>query len=331
MPVIYHESDADLQVLAGQTIAVIGYGNLGAAIAQNLRDNDLQVVVSGAESDQTEAAQQDGFQTLEIAAAMQTATVIVLTVTDERLTKLYMDAISPNLRRGHTLVFSSAYTVAFGFVEPPPFVDVVLVAPRTIGDALRRQFTAESGAISYVAVWQDASRSAWETVLAVARGVGSLRAGAMEISIEQEAELSLFIQQAILPAFYHLITKAARLLMDEGYLNEAVFVDLYLSGKFTDFVEQAARTGLLEALQLTGKIGQYGTFSRLERFNDLKLERLLEVTLEDIRSGRFAREWTDEFTDGTPRLNKLSRQHADSDLWDYEQQTLDLLNEDEYL
>src|SRR5690606_32721391 len=106
--------------------------------------------------------------------------------------------MSPNIRKGQTLMMTSAYNVAFGFIEPPPFIDVGLVAPRTIGDTLRANYQTEKGSFSYVAVWQDSTRRAWQTVLAVARAVGALKAGAMEIDMKQEAELSLFIQQAIM-------------------------------------------------------------------------------------------------------------------------------------
>ncbi|PJF20390.1 MAG: hypothetical protein CUN56_16415, partial [Phototrophicales bacterium] len=129
---------------------------------------------------------------------------------------------------------------------------------------------------------------------------------------------------AILPAFHHIITTAARLLMSEGYPVEAVLTDLYLSGKFTDYIHQAARSGLMHALSLSGQTGQYGTLSRMERFNELKLERLMEVTLEDIRNGNFAREWSREQADGKPRLNKLLKQHQSQDLWDLEQQVLEM-------
>jgi len=326
MSMIYYEEDADLNVLINRTISVIGYRTLGRAIAQNLRDNQLTVIVSGSDDDQVQA-QADGFTVATIANATQQGDILILALPDEQMTPIYMNDISPHIRKGHVLIVNSAYNIAFGFVEPPPFIDIGLIAPRTIGEALRKNFETDQGSVSYVAVWQDASRRAWDTVLALAKGIGALQSGAMEISIEQEAELSLFIQQAILPAFHHLITKAANLLMREGYPTEAVLTDLYLSGKFTDYVMQSARSGLFHALQMTNLTGQYGTFSRLERFDDLKLERLLEVTLDDIRSGKFAREWSQEYADGHPRLDRLIKQQSRLDLWELEQQTFDMKNQ----
>jgi ketol-acid reductoisomerase len=176
-----------------------------------------------------------------------------------------------------------------------------------------------------VAVGQDATGQAWPTVLALAKAIGSLRLGAVEVSMEQEAELDLFVQQAVMPVFHHVVITAARLLTRLGYPPEAALTDLYLSGEFIDYLQQAAESGLLHALELTSLTGQYGTISRMERFNELKMERLMEITLEEIRSGAFAKEWAKEYADGYPRLRKLLKIQQEMDLWELEQQTLDLL------
>jgi ketol-acid reductoisomerase len=324
MTYIYLEDDADLTVLDGKTVAVIGYGTLGRSLALNLRDSGVAVIVGGS-VDECARAGEDGFANASPAEATRQATIILLMLPDEIMTQTYMTDISPNLHRGDTLIFGSAYNVAFGFIEPPPFVDVGLVAPRATDEALRERFQNDQGFLSFVALWQDASRSAWQTVLAVALAIGSLKMGAIEVSIEQEAELSLFMQQAIIPAFHNIMLTAAQLMMQQGYPAEAVLLDLYLSGRFSDYTRQIAEAGLLPTLSGTSLTEQYGTISRLDRFNEVKLERLMEVTLEEIRTGGFAREWSREYTDGHPRLNKLLRQHTALDLWELEQQTLDLL------
>jgi len=162
-------------------------------------------------------------------------------------------------------------------------------------------------------------------VLAVARALGALRQGAVEIRFEQEAELDLFLQQAVLPAFHHIVITAANLLMNHGFPPEAVFTELYLSGETGDYLQQASRLGLMETLKLTSLTGQYGTLSRYERFNELKLERLMEITLEEIRSGRFAQEWAREFAADYPRLKQLLRERERMELWEMEQETLELM------
>ena len=132
-------------------------------------------------------------------------------------------------------------------------------------------------------------------------------------------------QQAILPAFHHIIHTAANLLIHMGYPPEAVFADLYISGEFTDYLNRAAYFGLLPTLRLTSLVSQYGATSRQERFNDLKLERLMEITLEEIRSGDFAKEWSKEYADGYPRLKKLLKAQENKEMWEMEQQALDFL------
>lgn len=325
MNIIYKEADGDLAHLTGRTIGVIGYADLGRPVASNLRDQGLPVVIAGITPDEQTAIQMDGFPLQNVDALVNSCHIIMMMLPDELMMQIYMTQVSPYLKRGHTLIFASAYNLAFGFIEAPPFVDVGVIAPRTLGGTPRSRFASDNADFySFVGVGQDASRNTWQTVLAIALALGALRTGAMEISIEQEAEITLFIQQAILPALHHMMVTAAHLLMKEGYPPEAILSDLYLSGKFSEYMKQASKTGLLHALELSTKIGQYSTLSRLNRFNELKLERLMEVTLNEIRSGDFAQEWTQESTDGFPRLTKLMKQENSLDLWELEQQTLDM-------
>ncbi len=324
MTVIYHEEDGNLDDLAGKTVGVIGYGDLGMPIALNLHDSNVRVIVTGSADEQV-ASSRDGFSVATLAAITRQADIIMLMLPDEIMSEVYMTYVSPNLKRGDTLVFSSAYNVAFGFIEAPPFVDVGLIAPRTLGGNLRERYIAGEGVQSFVAVGQDASGHTWQTILALARALGALRAGAVEVSIEQEAEINLFIQQAIIPAVYNIMMTAAQLLLKTGYPPEAVLPDLYLAGKFSDYMQKAAQEGLMHALEMLNLSGQYGAYSRMNRFNEIKLERLMEITLEEIRSGDFAQEWKREFTDGYPRLKNLRKQQQGVNLWELEEQTLDLL------
>jgi len=328
MTIIYHEKDANPLILSGKTIGVLGYNKLARSFALNMRDSGVMVIVGCDENEQANA-RIDGFDSKSISTVTKQADVIMLLLPDELVTNVYMESISPGLRRDHTLIFASAYSIAFGFIEPPPFVDVGLVAPRSAGDTMRKNYQEGKGFLSFVAVGQDASHGAWDTVLATAHAIGSLKFGAVEVSMEQEAELSLFVQQAVLPALHHIIVASARLLMQQGYPPEAALQDLYLSGKFSDYMQQVASNGLLHALQQTTLTGQYGIFSRVDRFNELKLERLMEVALDEIRAGEFAQEWAQEYADNHPRLDKLRRQQESLDLWELEQQTLEFFESDE--
>lgn len=325
MTVIYFEDSANLDLLAGASIAVIGYNDVGRAFALNLRDNGFKVLAAVSSTDQTPAIEADGLPLVTVTAAAQQAQLMLITADDDILPELYMSQISPHLTRGKTLIFASGYNVAFGFIEPPPFVDVGLIAPRASGASMREAYLNGGGVVSFVAVAQDASRHAWQHLLAAAGGAGLLRAGAIEINFEQEPRLTLFIQQAIISVFYDAMMTAANVLMESGYAPEAVITDLYLSGKFRDYFQQVQREGMLNAIMQTPPTQQYATLSRLERFRELKLERLMEVTLREITNTSFSKEWAQELIAGSPRFAKLRRTQESNDLWEWEQQTLDML------
>lgn len=325
MPAVYRDADADPAYLEGKPVAVIGYGRLGRSFALNLRDSDVDVFVSERDPARLAQAQAEGFSTAPTDELARRCRVLLLLVSDEVMPGVYLEQIAPNLQRGDLLVFGSAYNIAFGYIEAPPFVDVGLIAPRTLGAAVRARYESGEGFFSFIAVGQDATGQAWPTLLALAKAVGTLRAGAVEIAFEREAELDLFVQQAVLPALHHVLASAARLLIDAGHPPEVAFTELYLSGELRDYLDCAGREGLIAALRQTSLTGQYGVFTRLERFNDLKLQRLMEIALEQIRAGDFAREWAKECGDNYRRLRRVLKAQQALDLWELEQQALDLL------
>lgn len=325
MTVIYYEEDGDLDILRDKRIGIIGYGSLGRPIALNLRDSGLRVLVGQRESESAAIVEGDSLPHASIAEVASASDVMMLLLPDEVMPQVYLQSVAPHLKKNDTLIFASGYNVAFGYIEPPPFVDVGLLAPRTLGAAVRERYLSGDGFYTFVAAGQDASGHIWDVILALAKGIGSLEAGAVEITLEQEAELDLFVQQAILPAIHQVMTTAARLLLSRGYPPEAAMMDLYVSGELNDYITRAAQGGLLQALRLSSLTGQFGIFSRLERFNELKLERLMEVTLDEIRTGQFSKEWAREYEAGYPRLRKLLKQQEGMDLWELEQQTIEML------
>jgi ketol-acid reductoisomerase len=329
MTMVYHDEDGNLDYLRGKRIGVIGYGNMGSPMALNLRDSGVTVLVHEPRPERRDQAVADGFTPVEITELVAVADIIMPLLRDEAMPKVYLEGVSPHLRRGQTLIFSSAYNLTFGFIEAPPFVDVGLVAARTHGAAVRERYLSGEGYPSFVAVAQDASRNAWEAVLAVAKAAGALKVGGVETRFEQETELDLFLQQTMLPLLHHIVITAAELLMKLGFPPEAVFTELYLSGETSDYLRQAANAGLLKALSSQSLTAQYGILSRYERFHDLKLERLMEITLEEIRSSKFAQEWSKEFNADYPRLRTLLKNRQAMDMWELEQQTLDLLRRQE--
>jgi ketol-acid reductoisomerase len=302
---VYHDDDADVNLLIGKRIAVIGYGNQGRAQALNLRDSGLDVVIGNHEDAYAEKARQDGFAALSIPQAAAQAQVVMLLIPDEVAPAAFEDEIEPHLTKGDALVFASGYNIAFGFVSPPAEVDVVLVAPRMIGAGVRELYVAGRGFPSFFGVAQDHSGKAREIALALAKGIGSTRAGVVEVSFAQEAELDLFTEQCFGPAFGHVLTTAIFLLLDKGYPPEAVLLELYMSGELSFTLAKMAELGIVEQTALHSRTSQYGSMSRGIRYVLPELRARMEAGLEEITSGAFAREWTAEKEAGCPTLSSL--------------------------
>jgi len=292
---IYHDSDADLESLRGQTIAVVGYGNQGRSQALNLRDSGLQVVIGSIRDAAHEQAQADGFEVLPIAVACQRAEVVMLLIPDEIMPAVYDEHVATSLAAGNLLVFASGYNVAFDLIRPSEDLDVALLAPRMIGIGVRDTYVEGSGFPSFVGVHQDASGTAKPRLLALARAVGSTRAGCIEMSMHDEASLDLFTEQGFGPAFGRVMMAAVELLVEAGYPPEAVLLELYLSGEFAYSLEKIREVGMLKQMDFHSRTSQYGSMTRGARFLALDgpIKEKMGDVLEEIRSGAFAKEWSD--------------------------------------
>ncbi|HEX5066243.1 MAG TPA: ketol-acid reductoisomerase [Myxococcota bacterium] len=294
MTVIYHEEDADLAALDGQTVAVVGYGNQGRSQASNLRDSGVDVVIGNLRDAYHAQAEADGFTVLPIEEAAARADVVMLLVPDEVMPEVYTQRVAPALGAGDLLCFASGYNVAFGLIAPSPEQDVVLVAPRMIGVGVRDAYVAGRGFPSFVGVHQDATGTAKARMLALCQGIGATRGGCIEMSMHDEATLDLFTEQGFGPAFGRVLMTAVDLLVEAGYPPEAVLVELYLSGEFAYSLEKIREVGMLKQMDFHSHTSQYGSVTRGARFLALHgaiREKMSEV-LDEIRSGRFADEWS---------------------------------------
>jgi ketol-acid reductoisomerase len=291
---IYHDEDAKLEDLAGETIAVVGYGNQGRSQALNLRDSGLTVVVGSRADASAETARADGFEVLPIAEACRRASAVLLLVPDEILPELYAEQVAPALEPGDLLDFASGYNVAFGQITPAAELDVVLLAPRMIGPGVRDAYAAGRGFPSFVGVHQDATGRARARLLALAKGVGSTRAGCIEMSMHDEACLDLFTEQGFGPAFGCVMMGAVQTLVDAGYPPEAVLLELYMSGELAYTFQKICEVGMLEQMDFHSKTSQYGSVTRSAHFADLgePMKERMRRALEAIRSGEFAAEWS---------------------------------------
>lgn len=322
MAKFYLEHDASLAHLQGCRVAVLGYGNMGRSFVLNLRDSGIPVVVGNAHDDYERQARADGFTTASIGEAARYSNIQMLTIPDEAMPRVFLEEVSPNLKTGDLLLFASAYNIAYKFIEPPIFVDVGLLAPRTLGPSVRLAYENGTGYPTYLALHHRATVNPMERLLAVALAVGGLKQGALEVTFQQEVELDLFWQQAILPALHTILASAAQILIRQGYPEEAVLNELYLSGELSEFFRQASEQGLLATLSGMSPMGQYSVLSRTERFQESKIAAQMEGILDLIRRGAFAREWASEFADGYPRLNAVKSRLKESVLWRTEQAVL---------
>ncbi|MFI5398384.1 MAG: ketol-acid reductoisomerase [Candidatus Binatia bacterium] len=294
MTVVYHDEDANLEVMRGRTIAILGYGNQGSAQARNLRDSGLDVIVGNIEDSYRQAAVADGFEVVSMAEAASRADALFLLTPDEVMPEVYERDVAPHLEPGDLLDFAHGYNIAFGLIVPPDFVDVVMIAPRMIGAGVRDSYVSGEGFPSFVGVHQNVTGTAKERMLALARALGSTRAGCLDMSLKDEATLDLFTEQAFGPAFGRVMMTAIDTLVEAGYPPEAVLMELYLSGELAYSFLKMREMGALRQHALHSHTSQYGTMSRSLRYFDLDpmLKQKMQESLAEICSGAFAEEWS---------------------------------------
>jgi len=207
------------------------------------------------------------------------------------LPQVFHDEIAPSVREGDVLIFASGYNVAFGFIEPPPIVDAVLMAPRMIGAGVRERYLNGEGFYCFAGVAQDASGAAMERLLALALGIGKLHKPAIEVTFQQEAVLDLFNEQAFGPAFGRVLLSAISVLLENGLPPEAVLTEMYLSEEMAYTYQKMARSGLVRQTAFHSPTSQYGAMSRATLFLGMKLRQRMDRIYREIESGDFAREW----------------------------------------
>jgi ketol-acid reductoisomerase len=302
---IFKDADAPLDPLEGSGVAVIGYGNQGRAWAQNLRDSGLDVRVGTIGDASREAAVADGFEAHEVEEAARQADVVCLLIPDEVMGEVVAERIGPALTGGNALCFASGYAVAFGEVEIPDGVDVIMVAPRMLGVGVRETYVSGEGFVAFAGVEVDATGSAWPRTLAVARGLGATRRGSLELTFHQEAVIDLFMEQAIAPALGQVWQAGAMALLEDGLPIEAVLVEFVLSGEVERTYRALREIGYAKQAELHSQTSQYGTLSRRDKFADLDVLSRMRDVVREIGGGDFAKEWAEERAAGYPKFKAL--------------------------
>ena len=302
MTTIYSDGDADPGALAGQTVAVLGYGNQGRSCALNLRDSALDPQVCVRADPSRAQAEADGFVVSDVARASDADVVCVL-VPDDAIPALPLTRPHDGLT-----VVASGYSLAFDRFAPAG--DLGMVAPRMLGPEVRRCYEEGAGFISAVGVERDATGRALARTLAVARAIGGLREGAIELSPMQEAVLDLAVEQVLSPALTHVNTAFVGTLLQHGIPLEAILTELFLSGEVERTYGLLRREGFAKQLEHHSPASQYGQLSRRGVYDGLDFQPIMRELVETIASGRFADEWDAESKAGHPRLAELKTPHA---------------------
>ncbi len=307
---MYYDADADLDLLSGKTVAVIGYGSQGHAHALNLRDSGVGVVVGlRPGSSSTEAAQEEGLTVLPAAEAAERGDMVMVLAPDEHQGRIFAEDIAPGLRDADALLFAHGFSIHFGQVVPPPGVNVMMVAPKGPGHLVRRTYAEGAGTPGLMAVQQDASGGAKGLALAYAKGIGCTRAGVIETTFAEETETDLFGEQVVLcGGLTELVRAGFDTLVEAGYNPDlAYFECLHELKLIVDLMYEKGISGMRYSISNTA---EYGDLTRGRRIVTDETRAEMKRILEEIQTGRFAKEWLEENQVGRPVFNAIARRDA---------------------
>ncbi len=311
MATMYYDDAADLSVLGGRTVAVLGYGSQGHAHALNLRDSGVSVVVGLADGSASKAkAEAEGLTVRPIAEAAWQASIIMVLLPDTAQKAVYERDIAPGLSAGDTLLFAHGFNIHYGQIRPPKDVDVAMVAPKAPGHRVREVFREGQGTPGLIAIHQDASGAARATALAYARGIGCTRAGVIETTFREETETDLFGEQAVLCGGVSALVKAGfETLVEAGYQPEVAYFECLHELKL--IVDLMYQGGLAYMRYSISDTAEYGDYSRGPRVVDDRTRAELRRILGEIQDGTFAREWILENMAGAPSFHAHRRREAE--------------------
>ena len=305
MATVYYDTDADLSLIQGRKIAVLGYGSQGHAHALSLRDSGCEVRVGLPEGSKSRPkAEAEGLTVTDPADACAWADVIMVLTPDTGQRGLYAEAIAPNLRPGDALFFAHGFNIHFGYITPPADVDVAMVAPKAPGHLVRRQFEAGQGTPVLVAVAQDATGKAWDLARSYACGIGGTKAGALVTTFQEETESDLFGEQAVLcGGVTALVNAGFETLVSAGYQPEVAYFECMHELKL--IVDLLYEGGMKWMRYSVSDTAEYGDLTRGPRVIGDATREAMAKLLADIQSGEFAREWIAEDDAGRPNFERL--------------------------
>jgi ketol-acid reductoisomerase len=306
---IYHDEDASLEPLQGKKIAVIGYGSQGHAHALNLRDSGCDVRV-GLRPDSASRAKAEaaGLRVVDAATAAREADIVMMLVPDEQGSEIYEAEIAPGLTTGKYLAFGHGFNIHFKKIVPPADVNVFMVAPKGPGHLVRSEYEKGRGVPCLIAIHQDPSGDTRQVALAWAKGIGGMRAAALETTFKEETETDLFGEQAVLcGGLTELIRAGYETLVERGYSPEMAYFECLHEVKL--IVDLIYEGGIANMRYSISNTAEYGDMTRGKRVVGDETRKAMGKILDDIQSGKFADEWMTEYRCGSPHFREL-RQEA---------------------
>ncbi len=308
---MFYDDDADLSIIQGRTVAVIGYGSQGHAHALSLRDSGVDVRVGLKEGSKSRAkAEAEGLRVLSVADAAAEADLIMILTPDQVQRSVYAEDIAPNLQAGDALFFAHGFNIRYGYIKPPADVDVALVAPKGPGHVVRREFEAGRGVPDLIAVEQNASGKAKELALSYAKAIGGTRAGVIETTFTEETETDLFGEQAVLcGGASQLIQYGFETLTEAGYQPQIAYFEVLHELKL--IVDLMVEGGIAKQRWSVSDTAEYGDYVSGPRVIDSHVKENMKAVLKDIQDGTFAKRFIDDQDAGAPEFKALRKKGED--------------------
>ncbi len=305
MAEMYYDDDADLSIIQGKKVAIIGYGSQGHAHAQNLRDSGVEVVIGlKAGSKSTAKAEEDGFTVKTVSDAAAWGDVIMILAPDQYQRSIFSESVKQNLTPGKVLAFAHGFNIRFGYIEAPEGVDVILVAPKAPGHTVRREFVAGRGIPDIIAVEKDASGHAWDIAKSYAKAIGGTRAGVIKTTFTEETETDLFGEQAVLcGGVSQLIQYGFETLTEAGYQPQIAYFEVLHELKL--IVDLMWEGGIAKQRWSVSDTAEYGDYVSGPRVIDPHVKENMQAVLADIQSGAFAKRFIDDQDAGGPEFKAL--------------------------
>lgn len=305
MAEIFYDKDADLSIIQGKKVAVLGFGSQGHAHALNLKDSGVDVVVGLQPGSKSIAkAEEQGLRVLSPSEAVKWAEITVVLVPDPKQRDLYTTEIAPNLKPGDSLVFGHGFSIRFGFIKPPSNVDVFLVAPKGPGHIVRREFAAGRGVPNLIAVEQDYSGNAFNVGLSYSKAIGGTRAGTIKTTFTEETETDLFGEQAVLcGGASQLVMYGFEVLTEAGYQPEIAYFEVLHELKL--IVDLMYEGGIAKQRWSVSDTAEYGDYVSGPRVIDPRVKENMKAVLADVQSGAFAKRFIADQDAGAPEFKAL--------------------------